>query len=397
MRVTRVIAVLLVVSLAALALAACGSSSSSSSSSSPEEATSSEPASSESSGEESSGEEGTQTVAEAKAALKKYEQRPTSLGEEPFETPVGKPIPSGKKISFIDCGAPICVVESEIAAEAAESLGWTSKAIQTNGTPQQRQNAWVQALRENPDGILFGGGTRAELQQYFTQAKEENIPVASCCFVEPDGTQALGNGIGYNIGWNQAKVDSPVWASWINAESNGEGDAVFVSLPGSTAIEADATELKSKLGEYCPKCSLDTLGIGEPGPNTPTLIVTYLRSHPDVKYVVLGADNALAEGLPAALSAAGLSDIQVTGEGPSTEGLQSIEAGEQNSTIWFPIYEYMYGMVDFVARSLAGAETLPAYTPPAWLLTQGNIPSTTEYFPQVPNLKAQFAKLWGQG
>jgi ribose transport system substrate-binding protein len=394
MKTTRVIAALLVL-IAALALSACGSSSSSSSSSQ-EETTSSQEE--EPTGGESSSEEGTQSVAEAKAALKKYEQRPTMIGLEPFDTPVGKPIPTGKTIDYIDCGVPTCAVEGEIVAEAAESLGWTAKILQTDGTPQQVQNAWVQVLREEPDGVLFTGGSRAELQQYFDQAKEKHIPLAACCVTEPDGSETIGDGVGYNIGWNQGQVDAPVWASWINAESNGEGEAVFVSIPEFTIIKTDASELKSKLGEYCPKCSVDTLEIpaAELGPNTPTLIVTYLRSHPGVKYVVLGADNALGEGLPAALSAAGLSDVQVTGEGPSTAGLQAIEAGQQNSTIWFPIYEYMYGMVDFVARSVAGVETLPSFTPPPWLLRSGNIPSTSEFFPQVPNLEAQFAKLWGQ-
>ena len=51
------------------------------------------------------------------------------------------------------------------------------------------------------------------------------------------------------------------------------------------------------------------------GRDAPDRIVSYLRSHPQVSYVVLSVSNALGAGLPAALRAAGLADkVKIVGQ-----------------------------------------------------------------------------------
>ena len=107
----------------ALVIAGCGGGSSSTSSSGSTEASeSSGGGATESSGgsEESSSSE-TAFPAAAKAN-EEFEERPTTVG---IEAPVGKPIPEGKTIDFIQCGVPACKTEGELFEEAAEPLGWT--------------------------------------------------------------------------------------------------------------------------------------------------------------------------------------------------------------------------------------------------------------------------------
>jgi ribose transport system substrate-binding protein len=105
--------------------------------------------------------------------------------------------------------------------------------------------------------------------------------------------------------------------------------------------------------------------------------------------------DAIVLGLPAALKAAGLNDIKIIGEGPNTTNLQYLASGEQQASIAFPYYEEMYAMVDALARKFSGVPIEPAFDPPIWLLTKDNVPSTTELFPLVVDVKDQFAKLWG--
>src|SRR4051794_32222364 len=87
-------------SFAALAAVAagCGSSNDSSSSSS---------SSSGSSSSASTPSGGGAGLAAAKTALAEYQKPPTDIG---VTEPVGKPIPTGKKLVYIYCGAPICNV-----------------------------------------------------------------------------------------------------------------------------------------------------------------------------------------------------------------------------------------------------------------------------------------------
>jgi ribose transport system substrate-binding protein len=132
------------------------------------------------------------------------------------------------------------------------------------------------------------------------------------------------------------------------------------------------------------------------GKDVPQRIVSYLRSHPDTKYVALAVDD-LAIGLPAALSAAGLSDVKIIGEGANTTTLQYIGSGQEGASMAFPYYEEMWAMVDAVARKAAGVPIEKAGNPPVWMVTKDNVPSTSELFPLVEDYKKQFLALWGKG
>ena len=43
-----------------------------------------------------------------------------------------------------------------------------------------------------------------------------------------------------------------------------------------------------------------------------------------------------------------------------------------------------------------GVEVILAYAPPNWILTADNLPSSTEFFPLVPDIVEQFTELWGK-
>jgi ABC-type sugar transport system substrate-binding protein len=149
---------------------------------------------------------------------------------------------------------------------------------------------------------------------------------------------------------------------------------------------------------YCPKCKVDTLDIPVTalGKDVPTRIVSYLRAHPKVKYVVVGTDG-LAIGLPAALKAAGLRDVKVVGQGATATNLQYLASGDQAMSIAFPYYEVLWTMVDAVVRHEAGVKVPPSVAPPLWLLNKENAPRTNQLFPVVDGMQAKFKALWGIG
>ncbi len=111
------------------------------------------------------------------------------------------------------------------------------------------------------------------------------------------------------------------------------------------------------------------------GKDAPDRIVSYLRSHPQVNYVVLSVSNALGAGLPAALKAAGLADkVKLVGQSGDTLTFQDMAAGNIESVVPFDYYAVDYLMLDALARHFAGVPVEQAQPPP-WIVTPDNMPA----------------------
>ncbi len=364
----RLVAVVAAVGLAALSLAACSSSKST----------------------KTSGTADSAGLTAAKALVAQYEKQPTAI---PITTPIGKPIPSGKTIQFIGCGTPNCAEEGAIVAEAAKLIGWNVKTINTDGTPESSKNAFDQALRDNVTAVLYSAIEPATFSSELSQLKAKGIFLASCCTVAASSP----TGADYAIDTATQTGDvGKLMAAWVIDQSSGSGDSVYVNLPAFPILSSALNNYKNYMSTNCPSCSVDTLDIPVTaiGKDVPTRIVSYLRSHPKVKYVSISTDS-LTIGLPAALKAAGMNDIKIIGQGADTTNLQYIHAGQEHASVAFPYYEILWSMVDAAARHAAGATVLPSVAPTLWLLTKDNAPNATSIFPTVPDYKAQFEKLWG--
>ena len=126
--------------------------------------------------------------------------------------------------------------------------------------------------------------------------------------------------------------------------------------------------------------------------------MSYLRSHPQVNYVVLSVSNALGAGLPAALKAAGLADkVKLVGQSGDTLTFQDMAAGNIESVVPFDYYAVDYLMLDALARHFAGVPVEQAQ-PPTWIVTPDNMPAeaTEGLFPVVESYRDEFNQLWGK-
>jgi ribose transport system substrate-binding protein len=126
--------------------------------------------------------------------------------------------------------------------------------------------------------------------------------------------------------------------------------------------------------------------------------VSYLRSHPQVNYVVLSVSNALGAGLPAALRAAGLADkVKIVGQSADTQTFQDVQAKNIDSVTAYDYYTIDYLMLDALARHFAGVPQQPS-TLPLWIVTADNMPAeaTKGLFPVVQSYEDEFKKLWGK-
>jgi ABC-type sugar transport system substrate-binding protein len=332
-------------------------------------------------------------VAEAQTLTKQATTRPTSIG---LTKPIGKPVPTGKKVVFISCGVEACEIQGNIIKQGAADLGWTAETIGTDGSPEQLQNAFKTALRQGADGVIINAVNRASVAKQIEQAKKQGV-----AFVTSASVDEPGDGILANIAdkRNSGNIGEHL-AAQIVADSNGKANTLFVNISAFQILKALGDQFSGSYKKYCPDCKYDALDIPVTslGKDAPDRIVSYLRSHPQVNYVVLSVSNALGAGLPAALRAAGLADkVKIVGQSGDSQTFQDLQAKNINSVAAYDYYTVDYLMLDALARHFAGAPPQPA-NPPLWLVTPENMPAeaTKGLFPVVPTYRDEFKKLWGK-
>jgi len=332
-------------------------------------------------------------LAEAQALVTAHSQRPTSIG---ISTPITKPIPTGKKVVFISCGTDTCTLQGTIIAQGAKDLGWTASTIVTDGSAASIQSAMTSAIRSGANGIILNATPISEFKPELQEAVSKGIVFEECCTTDP-----VGNGLSYvTVTPSDDGEYGTITAAWVASDSQGTGQSLFVQLP-IPVLAPYATEFKSGLQKYCDGgCTYNELDVPltNTATETTTDIVSFLRSHPKVKYVVLSVDGALGVGLPAALKLAGISGIKVLGEGGTPQIFQYIS---ENNPEWlsipFDYYTTDYQMLDALARRWAG---VPQVKPAAWdwwLMSKSDLPSSSTLFPVVANYRQDFLKLWGKG
>jgi ribose transport system substrate-binding protein len=342
-------------------------------------------------GSSSGGSASSDKVKQAEQIAQQAEKRPTSIG---LTTPLNKPVPTGKQVFYITCGPSACATQASIFKDAAQQFGWSLTTINTDGSPEQEQNAFETALRKGADAVILNAADRATLSKQIAEAKAKGVPLVTCC--TPD---KVGDGIIYNTSTPEqnGKIGDYL-AAKIIADSKGKANTLYVNISAFKILAALGTSFKSTYQKYCPKCGYANLDVPltSLGKDAPDRIVGYLRSHPNVNYVALSIGEGLGAGLPAALNAAGLgSKVKVVSQGADTTTYQYIKSGQQQAAVPFDYFTVDWLMMDALARHWAG---LPVRTtsPPHWIMTQSAVPSTSKLFPVVSNYQEQFKKLWGK-
>ncbi len=331
-------------------------------------------------------------VAQAQAVVKKAEQQPTAIT---VTKPIDKPIPTGKKLAFISCGVRACELQGDIIKEGAKELGWTSETITTDGSPEKLQAAFATAMRKGVNGIILNAVDKATVAKQLAEAKKRGIAFVTSSSIDPvDGATIL-----YNTSTvEQNDRIGEYLAAKVVADSDGKANALYANISAFKILEGVGAAFKTSFTKYCESCKTESIDIPltSLGKDAPDKIVSYLRSHPDINYVVLSVSDALGIGLPAALNAAGLSGkVKIVGQGADETLYQYLADGQLDALVPYDYYSVDYQMLDALARHFAGVpvEQTP---PPLWLVTKENQPSTNKITPLIDGYREQFLKVWGK-
>src|SRR2546421_371942 len=192
--------------MVAVVAAGCGSSSSSSS------------------GSNASSANSNSNVGAAQQVVSQAMQRPGAIT---VSKPVGKTVPSGKKVAFISCGVSVCQIQGQIVAQAAKALGWTTTTVTTDGTPTSVQAAYDTALRQGANAIVTTAALRAEVASKLPKLQANGIVVSNCCTTDPVAAPFI-----YNTSTpSQAAVDGKILAAEVVADSKGKANTLYVNIP----------------------------------------------------------------------------------------------------------------------------------------------------------------------
>jgi len=328
----------------------------------------------------------------AQATVAKAAVRPSSITNS---TPIDKPIPTGKKITFVSCGVEACAVQGPILAQAAGILGWTVDQVATDGSPEKVQGAIESAIRNGSNAVILNAADKDAYAKQIADAQKAGVQFVTCCSLASEG-----DGILYNTATD--KQNGPIGddlAAEIVSQSKGNANALYVNISAFQILAQVGKTFEEGMKKYCSSCTVDSIDIPltSLGKDAPDRIISYLRSHPKVNYIALSVSDALGAGLPAALKAAGLSDkVTIVGQGGGSQNFADMKAGAIDALVPFDTYSVDYLMIDALARHWAGVPLVDAGQP-YWLVKKDTMPAdTSKAFPLVADYEAQFKKLWGK-
>jgi ribose transport system substrate-binding protein len=372
-RPARIAVLSVLVGVAAVAVTACGSSGTSSTANS------------------SASSSGQLSTADKLAA--QWAQRPTQI---PVSQPVGKPIPAGKQIDFINCGVTACTSLYKNLSDAAKTLGWTVKQLNTQGTPESVQAAWKQAVNDKPDAVVASGFPRAVFSQQLKQLQQMKIPV-----IESSTDDVEGAGIDLILSQpNDLGPEGQILASWITKDSGAKAHTLYVDLPVYNILKPVRQYFERNYAKLCTGCKLDKIDIPITaiGKDVPDRVVSYLRAHPDINYVAYSL-GALNVGVPAALRQAGLANkVKLIVNVGDAENYQYIASGQTHAAMAFSNVDQTWVWADALARLFTGQsiDVDRKAQLPYMLITKDNLISTGSEFPLVKDYQEQWKKLWGK-
>jgi ABC-type sugar transport system substrate-binding protein len=342
-------------------------------------------------------------MAQAEALVKHYSAPITSVGDT---QPTSRKPPTGKTIVYARCQLPSCTYYSDGIHAAAKVLGWKVTDLTfDNTTPQADQAVLTQAIALHPNAIIDGGVDPAIDQQQRKAAKAAGIQFVdfSNAYTTSDAPAptALVQSPTLAALW-----DSILPAAWAATQTKGHVAALFTGDPSYAIFEDDLPAFKGTLTAICPKTcrtySLVTPAAGV-GTTVPGQIVSALQAHPNVNYLVLQDGNWIY-GVPAAMKAAGLTNVKIIMGDPTQPTFDGMASGDNEVmgvatpnilTGWKAVddlaHYYTGGLSHWV--STGPQDHSPVADSPLRIFTQSDAPASAE-FNEPSNYASIFKKLW---
>ena len=334
------------------------------------------------------------------AAQKIVAQAQVAPKEIPLKTSLPSKPPKGKTIVFLECDNPQCAFVATTTKEATDAIGWTLKTIPyQSAEPATLVAAFNQALQDNPVAVTLAAAPEVTWSSVIPAYQKAGVIIIPQ-FVGP---ATVNHTVVANLASDSdlAPGFAPLAAA-VTANSKDKGHVLLVGIPSFAAVLAQANSFTQDLHKLCAGCKLTTLNLSlaqiAGGAAVPA-IVSALQADPTIKYVALTDAGYLAVGLPAAIKAAGITGVQISGAAPSALDEQNLMNGTESYLAGVATAYTDWLAVDVAVRHVMG---LPFTSNdggiPHQLLTKKSFVGTPSPSLETPaNWQSQFKSLWKVG
>jgi len=331
--------------------------------------------------------------ASANANLEPYTGHPSAF---PVAEPLAKKLPAGTTFAFLQCSTPVCAQLAATAQQAATAVGAKLTVTRAGASAQALQQAMSSIIAARPAAVLIPAADPVQYRDQMAQLQAAGIPVVSQGVVDGDQFAAVKGSV---LGKTAAGEAGKLLADW-TAVHNGGQPSVFYTVPELSFSAFILSGYQDEMKRLCPSCPVRVVKIpvGTVGNTAPSTIVADLRSHPETKVAVAGAEE-IYEGLPAAMNVAGL-NLTMTGFAPDTAVLGYIKNGQIDSGLGYDNVTSTWVQVDMAARLVTGQPlTEPERNDQLvyQVLGKNDITDASRPYSGYPDVSDRFAKLWGQG
>jgi len=306
-------------------------------------------------------------------------------------------------LALISCSASLhgCVTPLTGAAEAAGHLGWKTTIYDGGGSPAAWNKVLLNAVASRVDAILFTSINPLLIQQGLEAAKAAGIPVlsASSGSSDPNPTVAIPSGkVWPLLDVSQSFVDTGRQiADWIINDSGGKANVLVLTDKEYSSGVSMAGSV-DELNKRCPDCVLSTFDFlgASVGTTLANRTVDYLRTHPDISYVIAPYDPAAAAIAPA-MAQASITKVKMCSLLGDQQNLDFIRKGQvQTCDAAYDNYYTGWAMVDQLMRYLNKQKfSVPlGENTPSVLLDKSNLPPSGSDWLTSIDYKSKYLALW---
>lgn len=365
-----------------VALGACGSSSTQSTKSSvPSPATT--PA-----GQKAPASGASPAVRQAEAAYAKFVK-----AQPPVTVPALPKKPSPQTITITTCPLPSCTSATVAAQTAAQDLGWKVTYLTAQVTPSSVITT-LNDVVQHPTQLV---AITPLVPNALISKQLAALTASGAKVVE---MAPAGGGPGGPV--QATTVGAPFWdasatlmADAVIHDAGGSATTALVTDPSVPAWVAPRVAFTKSIEASGGSVADVQVGLSEVGKQIPSQIVTYVQSHPDVKYLAF-VDADLDAGVPQALQAAGLTkQVKIVSAGPEPGDLAALKQGTELAQVAQENAGTGWRAIDQLARLSEGVPLGDEQDPAGWhqILTGSNVTNTSAV-PVPPGVPGAFLKAW---
>jgi ribose transport system substrate-binding protein len=332
--------------------------------------------------------------AKEQAYLAQYEQAPTRIGDS---TPFPSAPPKGKTFVYLQCDIPQCQLEAEGVQAASAALGWRFKSVPYQlASPASLVAAMNTALQYHPVAVSFAGLPEAVWQSEVPVYAAAHVALIPSSVGPTQPSPVIAGSIGTSA---DGQLQGRILAAWFITSSGGHGHALLANVPGVAVLNAVGTEFQALVAQNCPGCSVTAIQVSVPQFSTDggvSAAVSALQKDPSMKYLITEQGDT-DQGLPAALSGAGLSGIQIAGAYPSTTAIGYLRDGTAAGFVNIPRLGLGWMEVDIAALYSLGIAPATAGLIPVQFLTPSTVTATSANAELPSDYQSQYKALWHVG